>query len=104
MKALSFFPWLNIPAPIEVGAYLLTPHELTNESNSSANIESESIKRILKPYRDKSKRSVRKITLLIKRGGPTIREIDDDEREELFLITELIAFCGLARRKFFTSF
>lgn len=98
MSTLSFFPWLEISQEYQFGKYRLIPYQLGDYNNYDF---PEVIDSVLSPYKGSYNKQIQSVTLVECEGKSVIEEVDENERAQLFLLKELIAFDCLARRKYF---
>lgn len=99
MGFLSFYPWFTIKERATLGDCILEPVDVTAPPT---NDEERQIRNILQRYHDKSNRPIREATLIYKDGTPKTQDPTDEEINDVFIVSEMIAFSGLSARRFFS--
>lgn len=101
MSMLAFCPWLRLDERTEIGPSELVPYK-RGEAPFGAGTENQAVvDAILEPYVDEPGRPIERAVLVRRRDRDWMAELHDDERGELFDFTELLAFAGLAARRFY---
>ena len=95
---LTFFPWMIVREKTQLGNYELIPYNLKNKSTDNTNIE---IKRILGKYFIHKTCPISSATLLKKKDKQLFDDLDASEREEVFMLMEIISFFRLSEREYF---
>jgi len=98
---LSFFPWLTIEKKIEIGEIILIPFERDKKLSIPEEKFDGIYKEILGHYLEVNDRPVEKSTLVFLKNKDPHQDYTHEEIEYLFSTSEIIAFSGLANRKYF---
>ena len=102
MSAIGFFPWLRISSQKDFGHFGLVPFRRGALPFESKNREHQKyVDSILAPYCLKPHDSIRGGTLLQISNEIIMPEISEEIVNSAFHFSELLAFSGLAKRKFF---
>lgn len=99
MGMLAFFPWLSIDERIDVGSFRLTPFERGQAPAGAGTAEQRLIDGVLAPFR-RAHGPVNVATIAHVEGKAYTTELDEAERNELFVFSQVVAFGGLAAREF----
>lgn len=94
---LAFMPWVTIKTTVTVGDWVISPVDLKKIKK-----EDTDIKRILKCYHIHAKLPIHTATLFTKDNGSTTTELTQNDRDDFFLLCEILSFCSLAEREFFS--
>jgi hypothetical protein len=101
MSMTAFFPWLCLKEQLQAGEFELIPYK-RGQAPGGAGTESQRIlDSIMSPYRAGGDRSINKATVVRVNQGDLIRDLDEDERRALFVLSEVLSVAGLSRREFF---
>ncbi len=100
MGMLAFFPWLTIEEPIEVGRFRLVPFERGQAPGGAGTVEQALIDGVLAPFLDRPSRPVNVATIARLGGRAYTADLDEEERNELFVFSQVTAFAGLAAREY----
>src|SRR5688572_12353799 len=101
MSMLPFFPWWPLKKPIgEIGDFRLIPYQRGVHPFGGANSRQMIVDQLLEPYKTHMGQPIKYATLVQIKDSDT-RDLTDDERSELFLLSEMISFSGLATREYF---
>lgn len=97
---LCFLPWATLDKKISLPGYDIVPVELNNTPTIFPK-EHNDIINIMSRYKSTIKHPVRSGTLIIKANFSPTAYINEQDRSELFILSEIITFCSLASRTFF---
>lgn len=97
MGMFAFFPWLNLRCPIHLDEFELFPLRKAPTSGTEKRI----INQLLSAYKDLRGKPIRDATLLRRVSQSFLADLCEDDIAEAFILAELVAFCGLAKREFF---
>lgn len=103
MGMLAFFPWLEIPEEIQVDRFVLIPFRRGKLPGGTGSKLQLTLDAILEPYMVAPDRSVSAATLVMMKGRGLTEELAQEDINELFLFSEIVAFSGLASREYFGS-
>jgi len=96
---LAFFPWLSIDGPIAVGRLRLSPFERGAAPAGAGTTEQRLIDGVLAPFREPHG-PVNVATIAHIEGKAHTADLDEAERNDLFVFSQVVAFGGLAAREF----
>lgn len=101
MSMLSFFPWLGVKERLQLGEFQLLPYE-RGQSSCGAGVELQrAFDSVLEHYVEANQKPIRHATLVVADGRQITDDLGQEEMESYFNFGELVAFGGLATRKFF---
>ena len=95
--SLAFMPWATVVEKCVVGNWELIPVTLKRLTDKE-----KEIRRILRCYKIHSNLQIASATVLKKIDQHPLYNLTEEEREECFLIGEIISFCSVAEREFFS--
>lgn len=104
MGTLSFFPWLHLSDPIRVSGFELIPYRRGMTPAGAGTPDQAVLDALLDPYRHAPQGRVGSATLLRFDGRALLEDLQDDEADQVLRFGELVAFAGLAARRFFEDF
>lgn len=100
MGTIAFFPWMHLRERAHTSAFDLLRYrrglEPLGQDSSQAQLDT-----LLEPYREAPGGRLGKATLLQLHGKSLLEDLSDDEIELVLRFGELVAFAGLAARRFF---
>jgi len=99
---LAFFPWLTIEEELTVGGFTLVPYIKGESPGGSGKDTHEVIDGILSPYLQQKDQPVDSATLLLMDNKALLADLEEDERSDAFLFSELLSLTGLSGRKYFS--
>ena len=104
MGKLAFLPWLSLDAEFEVGDFRLVPYHRGEAPGVDAG-EQAAIDKVLSAYRDLHGKPIDRATV-IRHSAQESPSADFSESLHLdfFVFVDLLAFAGLAARRFFGHF
>lgn len=102
-KGLAFFPWLTLTETLDLGEFSLVPYSRGKEPYGSGSPEQAECDDILEVYHETRVAPIRRATLLHRSGRDLTSPIRDEEAPEIAEWGELVAFAGLAARRYFSS-
>ena len=104
MGKLAFFPWLDIEEAVECDGFRLLRYRRGQAPGEDA-ADQAVIDGVLAPYYDAHGKPVARATLLqhSSQNSPT-SDLDESYHVDLFVFSDLLAFAGLAGRRFFGHF
>lgn len=101
MTELSFFPWMRLVEPVEVEGFRLIPYSRGRDPFGDQPDQQRIIDSVMEPYRQSASRPINSAVLMQRVGAGLLDELDAPARSAAFEFAELIAFAGLAGRRFF---
>jgi hypothetical protein len=101
MGMLAFFPWLDLDEEVRLQEFSLIRFERGGRPGGGIQ---PTLDAVLELYVVGDDRPIPKATLLQLPGGGITDDLDDDVRNDLFALGELIALAGLAKRQYFAPF
>ena len=101
MGTLAFFPWMHIRERVTAPGFELAPYSRGVSPGGAGASEQSTIDTLLGPYREAPQGPVRKATILRLEGKGLLDDMSDEEADRVLLFGELVAFSGLAARRFF---
>jgi len=101
MNMLCFFPWVTVAEPIDCVDFELVPYRRHAATDEDRRPEHATLDGILAPYEEMSGGPVASATLLRHGACGLTDALSGDQRAEVFLFSELVAFAALAKREFF---
>lgn len=101
MSMLAFFPWLRLKEQLQAGEFELIPYKRGQAPGGVGTGLQRSLDSVTAPYRAGGDRSIDKATLVRINQGDLTRDLSEDERSALFVLSELLSVAGLSRREFF---
>lgn len=104
MGKLAFFPWLELKESLECGEFRLLQYR-RREAPAADSEEQAAIDDVLRPYQTANGDPVTRATILqhASQGTPT-DPVEEGYHVDLFVFSEILAFAGLASRRFFSNF
>jgi hypothetical protein len=107
MGTLVFMPWATIDRKKAIGEFELLPVALDPDHSVPLEGEawrdpSDDVRRILGAYRDPPDIKISSATAIHLRDRSRTADLSESEIDASFLLSEVIAFCGLATRQFFS--
>ncbi len=99
MGMLAFFPWLSIDERIAVDRLRLSPFERGTAPAGAGTAEQRLIDGVLAPFRVPHG-PVNIATIAHLEGRAYTADLDEAERNDLFVFSQVVAFAGLAAREF----
>lgn len=101
MGTVAFFPWLESAEGIDTNEFSLIQFR-RGEAPGGRNTELQQIlDGILEPYLAGPGRPVSTATIVVLPNREVTGNLTQEDTDELFLFSEIVAFAGLARREFF---
>jgi len=97
MGTLAFLPWFSIDAPVDVGNVVLEPYS----RNAPDSETQRTLNQVLQAYQTAPGQPIESATLFRFLERSVLDDLSEDDRAELFDLSELVAFSGLCERKFF---
>jgi hypothetical protein len=104
MPTICFFPWLTLRDDVRVMGFELSRYDRGIAPLGRGTPEQAIADLLLEPYRHVPKVPIRSATLLRLDGKSAIDHLDDAEADEALRYGEMVAFAGLAGRRFFDQF
>jgi hypothetical protein len=98
MGTLAFFPWLTIEQSTDVGGYRLVQFV---RGRIPGGVDQPIYDAVLAPYLEGEGRPIRTATILGRTGRGLSERLDEETIQDYFDLAELVAFAGLAGRKYF---
>jgi hypothetical protein len=98
MPELAFFPWLKLDEEYVFDEHKLIPCRIGRDNKHGF---PEAIHKVLEPYKDSHNGSLTHFVLFQFKDKQIIDDFDDNEKKEIFILKEIIAFALLAKRKYF---
>lgn len=99
MGMLAFFPWLSIEEQVEIDRHRLVPFQHGEGPAGRGTPEQRLIDSVLAPFRAPHG-PVNVATIAHLQGKAYTAELDEAERNDLFVFSQVVAFGGLAAREF----
>lgn len=104
MGKLSFFPWLEVQEGFECGDFRILRYRKGHHQEEQG-VNQDLVDAILAPYHDTHGAPVTRATLLQHSSQESLTsDLDESYHIDLFVFADLLAFAGLARRRFFSQF
>lgn len=104
MSMLAFFPWISLKEETPIGEFRLVPYRRGEAPFTQGGKEQAIVDNVLRPYLTAGECApVASAALLAFNGRQLITEYTEEERDALFLASEVIAFSGMAEREYFGS-
>lgn len=103
MKVVALFPWLQPHKETDCGDFSLIPYIRGKAPGGTGTPLQALLDELTLPYMSHSNEPIKAATLMRISGQDIIGELNEDQRDELFLFGELVAFSGLAKREFFAG-
>ncbi len=100
MSMFAFFPWMQVRKPVRVAEFELVPYRRGVAPGERGTSAQTTYDRLLAPYRS-GDASIHQATIVLIAGKDPTSDLSDEEREALFLFSELLSAAGLAAREFF---
>jgi hypothetical protein len=100
MSMLAFFPWLQVREAVQVDRFHLACFNKGRGPSDSGSEEQRILDAALAPYRVFSN-PIDSATLVRLDDKPYTSDLTENERNDLFVFSQLVAIGGLAARKFF---
>lgn len=100
-EMLAFFPWLRLREHPTVGPYELLPYSRGDEPAGEGTALQATLDTILEPYIAARADPIDDATLICYGGRDLTAQLTEEERTCMFEFSELLAFAGLAARKYF---
>lgn len=97
MSTLAIFPWVSLPAPLELGRFQLVPYR----TGTSLQPEPRIIDALLGAFQEPGGRPVESAVLVRVPGRALTADLTPDEVASAHLLGDAVAFGALARRSFF---
>ena len=104
MSMLIFFPWLKMQKPVSIGDFELVPYQRKSMPAGSGTPLQNILDAITESYISHSERPIHQATLVQVGQEDIIRDLNDQERDAVFILSEILAICGLSCREFFCHF
>lgn len=104
MSMLVFFPWLKMSGQREIMNLHLMEYKRGEFPAGAETPLQQEIDSILEPYRAHGQQPIDRATILVVGESGLTRELAEEEINAVFAFAELLAFAGLATRKFFSQF
>jgi hypothetical protein len=106
---VAFFPWFDVGESFALGSFDLIAWERAAQpagprAHRPNGALQQTLDAVLAPFHTPYREPVPRATLLTLNGDDITDDLNDDEREQVFTLAELVAFSGLARREFFSPF
>lgn len=104
MGTLSFFPWMTVTKPYQVGECSLVPVSIQRNGALTGDVDAgaaQDVLRVLAPYRMPPNVPLRSATLIRMPGKTVTEDLDNDDIADVFALGEAVAFVGLSARCFF---
>ncbi len=107
---LAFFPWLKIAEDVECDDFKLIRYERGRLPGPVGSEMQKICDRLLQPFveryydSDDNDCPVANATICLLKNKDLFDDYDESDRENLFEIAEVVAFCGLAKREYFQGF
>lgn len=90
MAMLAFFPWVTVSEPLTIERFTLIPWN----KGTSADVDG-----VLEPYMDRVGHQIESATLVHFANDSPTRDLNEDERADMFDLAMAVAFQALARRE-----
>ena len=101
MNMIAFFPWLCLKEQLQVGEFELIPYK-RGQTPGGADIELQrTLDSVTSPYLVEGSHAINKATIVCVNQGNLTRDLSEDERNALFVLSEILSVAGLSRREFF---
>ena len=101
MSMLAFMPWYAIDAQVAVGGYVFRPFVRGVQPFGTGTPQQLTVDNVLEPYITQLQKPITEATLVEYPGKSIFDDLNEDERDELFVLSEIITFTGLSQRQFF---
>jgi hypothetical protein len=101
MSMLAFFPWLDLDEELRLPEFSLVQFQRGRLPGGEIQTALDAVMEI---YVVGDNRPVSKGTMVQLPGHTLTDDLTDDERSELFVLAELTALAGLAKREYFAPF
>ena len=102
MPAIYFYPWLD-GSNIDIGPFTLERYERRKKPGNQKQISQSQIDSIMSFYRNSPKEYLKSCLLVRPKVKDFGEELNDDEKLLLNSFTEILCFCYLSERKFFSQ-
>lgn len=100
MSQLAFLPWIQLDHDVDLGSYQLLRYR--REQLPAENREEQAvIDQVLEPFHGSGIHPIRRATIVTTSTRGLIEDLADEAREDLFYFGDLLAFSGLAGRRYF---
>jgi hypothetical protein len=103
MGTLFFFPWLRLNREITVGNFSLVRYSRGESPAGPGTEEQAIIDDVLNPYLEGPGEPITHATLLGSNKRGLFDELNDEERMEAFVFSELLSLAGIAHREYFSQ-
>lgn len=101
MPMIAFFPWFAVSEQRKVGQIVLEP--FVRETGPGLDADTQNVlDMMLEPYCENPQLPVQRATIVRLEGHDFLDELDEDDREDVFLFSELLALAGLGSRGYFS--
>ncbi len=101
MPVLMFFPWLELNEKIDLEELKLLPY--SRQSNTpELGTQKKTIDNLLECYIDKRQKPIENAVLLVLKSHKVIDDFEHEEILNAYELAEILAFCGIAEREYFT--
>lgn len=101
MSEVIIFPWLRIAKPVFLSDYSLLPYEQGDYLEGHSQNILHALDDYLEHFHERSNTNIYGFTLLLI-NSQIANEINEELETKLLSLIELIAFCGLSSREFFS--
>lgn len=101
MSMLVFFPWLRLKKPVIAGGFTLVPYERGRIPAGPGSVLQNTLDAVTAPYLSQPEQPIQYATLVQVDQEAFTYDLDEDQRGAIFVLSELLAVCGLSCRKYF---
>lgn len=101
MSMLAFMPWYAIDTQVTIAGYVFRRFVRGEQPFGTGTPQQSTVDKILEPYLTHLQKPITEATLVEYLGKSTFDDLDEDKRDELFVLSEIITFTGLSQRQFF---
>lgn len=102
MSALLFMPWFQIDQAVKLTEFRLFPFNLNGTNDPEVTGSYKDIVNVLSNYKSRSQKSVTTATIMGLTGKQLTDELSGPDLQHFFVYSEIIAFSGLSKRRFFS--
>lgn len=99
MSDIAIFPWLKIKSDIDLGKVKLIQYKRGKKPCNDQDIYDS----VIGIYKRGSDKPIDEATLVLLENKPNFEDFSEEERAFLYFISEIIAFSGLSKRKYFET-
>ena len=104
MGSLAFYPWLTLRQPAHVGGWQLIPWRRGQHTPGHWSPDEQGvIDHVLETFHQGLEAPISTATVAVRVDSPATADMEEGEADDLLDLSELVAFAGLAERRFFSD-